>query len=312
VDVKIRTEIVSRYGKILENRVHNVGRARDLPFDKALIRCALFESLLETNDSQTQEVLKVGLIELDAFLSDEEFELASKYEDAVMETSRRMETEELHAVLGCVEMPDSDAYSEILSRILAEQEQTLLCVRRLLPSKKNTGPRTVMADPDILKAGAVDFVGIVVNRQDVQTSDVNPTLKILNRFLQDRETVVRFRGQLDLSFEGYDEDERELHEIDAVRRFVADLDRKFPFWFYFLNLRSDALAAIFLCLCRYSRESDRMLVPDKAEWERLLAEHFVAVNWLFVNYGLDDRANEALTMQVSDYFESRTKPPNIQ
>ena len=135
MNVKLRTEIIERYGRILEARPHTVGRAGDLPYEKTLIRRALFESLLETDDQQLQEVFKVGLVELDAFLSDEEFDLASKHEDAIKETSRRTEREDIRAVLASVEAPDSVAYSEILTRIMAEQEQTLLCVRRLLPSR---------------------------------------------------------------------------------------------------------------------------------------------------------------------------------
>jgi hypothetical protein len=168
-----------------------------------------------------------------------------------------------------------------------------------------------MTDPDILKDCGVDSLSVVASRQDVEASDVNPTLEVLNRLLQDRETVVRFRGRLDLGFHGYDDDPRELYEIDEVRRFVAELDRKFPFWLYFLNLYNWTLTLILLSLCRYSRGLNRMLVVDEGERERFLVEHYTAVNWLFVTYGLDEKDNEALTMQVSNYFEKRNKPPTI-
>jgi len=55
-----------------------------------------------------------------------------------------------------------------------------------------------------------------------------------------------------------------------------------------------------------------MLVLDEGDRERFLAEQYVAVNWLFVTYGMDEKDNDALTMQISAYFEKRTKPPTIQ
>jgi hypothetical protein len=169
-----------------------------------------------------------------------------------------------------------------------------------------------MPDFDILRESGADSLSVVIDRKDVEASNVGPAFAVLKRLLQDRQTVEAFRGRLDLGFHGYDDDSRELYEIDEVRRFVAELDKKFPFWLYFLNLYSGTLALIHLCLCRYSKRSDRMLVLDEGDRERFLAEHYMAVNWLFVTYGMDEKDNEALTMQISAYFEKRTKPPTIQ
>jgi len=86
-----------------------------------------------------------------------------------------------------------------------------------------------MADFDILSESGADSVSVVIDRKDVEGSNVGPTFAILKRLLQDRQTVEGFRGRLDLGFHGYDDDSRELHEIEEVRRFVAELDKKFPF-----------------------------------------------------------------------------------
>lgn len=163
-----------------------------------------------------------------------------------------------------------------------------------------------------MEESGVDFLAVGIGREDVERCDLKAILSVLKRLLRDRWTVERFRGRLDLGFHGYDHDPRELHEIEEVRRFVAELDKKFPFWLYFLNLDNDTLVVIFLCLCRYSRGSGRVLVLKDGERERFLLEHYTAVNWLFVTDGLDEKDNEALTVQVSDYFEKRQKPPALQ
>jgi hypothetical protein len=169
-----------------------------------------------------------------------------------------------------------------------------------------------MADFDFLSESGVDSLSVIIDRNDIENSNVEPTFAVLKRLLQDRQTVEGFRGRLDIGFHGYDDDSRELYEIEEVRRFIAELDKKFPFWLYFLDLYSGTLALIHLCLCRYWKRADGMLVLDERDRERFFEEHYVAVNWLFVTYGMDEKNNEALTMQVSAYFETRTKPPTIQ
>ncbi len=168
-----------------------------------------------------------------------------------------------------------------------------------------------MRDSDILKDSGADFFAVVVDRRDVERSDVDPTLKVLKRLLEDRETVVRFRGRLDLGFAGYDDDVRELYEIEEVRSFLADLDKTFPFWLYFLDLRTETLTVILLSFCRYSRAPDGVFVIDRADQERFFVDHSRAVTWLFDNYSLDEKEYQVLTTQITKYLEHRKHPPVI-
>lgn len=169
-----------------------------------------------------------------------------------------------------------------------------------------------MADFDMLSGSGIDFLAIVVDRKDVERCDIGSTLLILNRLLEDREVVQRFRNRVDLAFHGYDEDRRELHEIEEVRRFAAELDKKFPFWFYFLSLNSDTLFVLLLCLCRYSKNQNNAMNLDKDETERFLVEHFEAINWLFQTYHLGEDDKERLSEQVMVYLRQYRKPLIIQ
>lgn len=168
-----------------------------------------------------------------------------------------------------------------------------------------------MTDADILKDSGVDFLAVVVDRRDVEGLHVETTLNVLRRLLQDRQTVVSFRARLDIAFAGYDDDTRELHEIDEVRNFLGHLDKKFPFWFYFLNLGSGTLVVILLSLCRYTRREDGMFIIDKSDQERFFVEHGAAVTWLFQKYALDEKDYEPLAMQIKNYLENRRNPPVI-
>ena len=52
---------------------------------------------------------------------------------------------------------------------------------------------------DILGA---DWLGVVVDRDDVETNDVSKTLRTLSTLLADRDTVERFQGRVEIPFHG--------------------------------------------------------------------------------------------------------------
>lgn len=169
-----------------------------------------------------------------------------------------------------------------------------------------------MEEFDILKESGADSLAVVIDRQDVERVDISPTLAVLNRLLRDRETVRKFRRKLEIGFAGYDGDSREVHEIEEVRSFLRALDGKFPFWFYFMNLHSDALVVILLGLCRYTRREDGRFELDQSDQEGFFIEHGAAVTWLFQTYHLDEGDYESVAMQIKAYLESKRNPPAIE
>jgi hypothetical protein len=57
-------------------------------------------------------------------------------------------------------------------------------------------------------------------------------------------------GSLVLAFHGYDQDERELHCIPEVRRFVQAFHAVWPYWLYFLNPHPGISTLPVLVACR--------------------------------------------------------------
>lgn len=138
MEAKQRAAILDRYGALLESNPYSVGRLRDLPFKKALILRALFEELLNNDDPQFQSQLKIAIMSLETFVPDEDFELVSKHEAAMKETSKRMDTEGPKAILSASEASTWEPYVQILGRVHEEQEETMSCIRRLFPSPDGT------------------------------------------------------------------------------------------------------------------------------------------------------------------------------
>ena len=85
-----------------------------------------------------------------------------------------------------------------------------------------------------------------------------------------------------------------------VRRFCAELDGAFPFWFYFLSAEGVTLQVIACCLCSVIKDEARDLSvgPDL----RFMTRHFGALNWLVDTFALDERRNVEISRKVTEYF----------
>lgn len=153
-----------------------------------------------------------------------------------------------------------------------------------------------------VREGAVgDWLGVVVDRTDVETLNVAGAAKRLSCVLCDRETVERFRGRVYVAFHGYANDPRELYEVPEVRRFCARLDDAFPYWFYFLSTEGETLSVIACCLCSVAEVKPGM-VSFGADLVDFMTRHFEALNWLVDEYALDEAQNIEVSARVTEYF----------
>jgi len=60
--------------------------------------------------------------------------------------------------------------------------------------------------------------------------------------------LLRLRGKILFTVEGYDEDPAEIYEIEAVRKYYATVHRKWPCWMFFSDHNSGCLMAIACCI----------------------------------------------------------------
>ena len=127
------------------------------------------------------------------------------------------------------------------------------------------------------------------------------TAALLSRVLADRSAVQRYQGRVDLSFDGYSNDPRELYEIPEVRQFCEKLDEAFPYWFYFLSTERVMLLVVASCLCSATKPILEY-VSIGPELVDFMSLHYQALNWLFDNYSLDERDNVAISGRVAAYF----------
>jgi hypothetical protein len=77
-----RWEIISGYERLLEKCSTSVASEADLPFPKTLIRRAICEELLENPDSEMRSYLEIAFVQLESFLSPEEFKIVHDFKRA--------------------------------------------------------------------------------------------------------------------------------------------------------------------------------------------------------------------------------------
>ena len=148
----------------------------------------------------------------------------------------------------------------------------------------------------------VNFLNVIVGHSDVPKLNVKPYVDILNNLLTDSYLVHKFRHRVDLAFEGYDSDAREIFKVPEIRKFVKKFDEVWPFWFFFMSKQSSTLKAIAFCLSSYNKVAPGLTRVEPGDLEEFLNRHFHYVNILFEKFGLPEDMNIAITEEITDYF----------
>jgi hypothetical protein len=65
--------------------------------------------------------------------------------------------------------------------------------------------------------------------------------------------ALHCQGKINISFDGYDDDPRELFEIDEVREYIDLLDEAIPELFFFARSERSATTLMFFLFCLAGR-----------------------------------------------------------
>ena len=118
------------------------------------------------------------------------------------------------------------------------------------------------------------FAILKIDRAEIAASYIESAYVRLLALTDTTENAYRFRDSVIFSITGYANDSRELHEIPEIRAFFAKLTDKWPFWLWFLNRESGALARLVSCLCDVSswRTENGLSLSFPSEQVTLLLE----------------------------------------
>ena len=155
---------------------------------------------------------------------------------------------------------------------------------------------------NILDSTNVDFLFVVVGREDVEACGPTEVLGTLNKLTANKVTAVKFMGKVDIRVHGYDHDPRELFEIPEVRMFFSKLDQQFPFWLFFLSTDTEALKLLALSLCKIIRVSPTASAYDQGDFANFIDSHLAAMNHIFDSFQIPKEINEQRSNELAQYF----------
>jgi len=146
-----------------------------------------------------------------------------------------------------------------------------------------------------LRPGVTEPVVLLISRREVEAGDLAPVLSRLKPFLATREDAWRYRGQMTLVVDGYNNDPRELVDIPEVRALLRGLESSWPHWAYFFNQVDDSIKLLMSCVAgsrfpgRGAVEMDVDLVASA------LGRAFGGMNMIFDRFGFPEDELETMS-----------------
>ena len=93
-----------------------------------------------------------------------------------------------------------------------------------------------MTSPRIdLRPGVSEPVVLMFSRREVEAGDPSASVERLNALFNSRDAIWRYRGQVALAVDGYNDDPRELVDVPEVRAFLVQFNQQWPYWAFFFN-----------------------------------------------------------------------------
>ena len=145
-----------------------------------------------------------------------------------------------------------------------------------------------------LRPGVTEPVILMISRRQVESADVASVLSKLKPFLASPEEAWRYRGQMTLVVDGYNDEQRELIDIPEVRTFLQLWNQHWPYWAFFLNQVDDSIKLLGCCVCGANFPGQGVIEIDGAKLVEFLRQGFGGMNLIFEKFGFPESELKAM------------------
>jgi len=151
------------------------------------------------------------------------------------------------------------------------------------------------------------YVVYVLDEHDVKTCDVSRLREFFDRLRATKELAYECQGKIEISFYGYDDDPRELFEIEEVRNYVGLLDAVLPELFFFARTGQPTYTLRTFALCqtnvswkdgRSTRTVTREVEFDTDKVAAFFGRHCLGLNEITDWLGMSIEENKEITFAV--------------
>jgi len=155
---------------------------------------------------------------------------------------------------------------------------------------------------------ASDYISpliIVVSKKEVLERNIQPALDILKSLMETPEIAAKYKENVEITFQGYNDKISELCKSKPVREYVNLLDNEFPFWFFFLSKEYLGLQNMVHCfLLPFQTDRGKREVFPKRIDDYLTNRWFPAMNHICRYTGCSKEEINELTDRGMRYIES--------
>ena len=165
-----------------------------------------------------------------------------------------------------------------------------------------------------------ELILFVVDIEEVRSKNILRVQEFRNRLCSTKELALHCQGKIHISFSGYDDDPRELFEIEEVRQYVGFLDEALPELFFFARSEEpgNTIGLFIFCLVGIGWEDERSTPGDPqkviVEYGSLgpfLERHFMHLNYIAEWTGLPEeelaRINDGVAKSMGMPEEERKR-----
>jgi hypothetical protein len=146
-----------------------------------------------------------------------------------------------------------------------------------------------------LRPGVSEPVVLLISRREVEQADMPSLLSRLKVFLATREDAWRYRGQMTLVVDGYNNDPRELVDIPEVRSLLRDLEAEWPYWAFFFNQVDDSIKLLLSCVAGSRFLGNGAVEMDGERVAAAMAQAFAGMNAVFDRFGFPEDELELMS-----------------
>lgn len=158
--------------------------------------------------------------------------------------------------------------------------------------------------------GAGDLVIVSIGRREVAEGLVGTVVERLMLLSDSKENAVKFCGRLTFTFDGWENDPREIYQIPEIVSYFRTITRQWPFWLHFLEKHGDSIGLTVMLLNEakpvFAKGGHRVAAIDPQALRATLLKLFDGMNILYDNLGLNEDLNRKVTEEVIAAIESRS------
>jgi hypothetical protein len=154
-----------------------------------------------------------------------------------------------------------------------------------------------------LRPGLTEPVLLLISRQAIESGNVGVIAQRLRLLTASREDIWRYRSQVCLVIDGYQDDPRALVDVPQVRAFIRKLNKVWPYWAYFLNHVDESIKIYLSCLCGAAYPGGGAVEIDLELLKQTLLMGFNAMNGLYESNGFSEKELEMHSREVIQVLE---------